>query len=76
MHVRWSAHFASVSPKRTTTHAHVHLQVFGEIMIDYDYVECSSSALQALCQFREQYPAHRRGEVERAIQRCIEYVGR
>ncbi len=45
-------------------------------MIDYDYVECSSSALQALCQFREQYPAHRRGEVERAIQRCIEYVGR
>jgi hypothetical protein len=38
-------------------------KVFGEIMIDYDYVECTSSALQALCLFREMFPEHRTTEV-------------
>ena len=44
-------------------------EVFGEIMIDYDYVECSSSALQALCLFRHNFPHHRSVEVNRAIER-------
>ena len=47
-------------------------EVFGEIMIDYDYVECSSSALQALCLFRDMYPHHRPVEVGRAIKTAVE----
>jgi len=31
-------------------------QVFGDIMIDYSYVECSSAATQALCEFAHHYP--------------------
>eukprot|EP00050_Salpingoeca_kvevrii_P016478 m.55791 g.55791 ORF g.55791 m.55791 type:complete len:728 (-) comp6961_c0_seq1:3499-5682(-) len=49
-------------------------EVFGEIMIDYDYVECSSSALQALCLFRELYPDHRRAEIDRAIDRATNFM--
>jgi squalene/oxidosqualene cyclase-like protein len=39
-------------------------EVFGDIMVDYTYVELTSSAIQALMSFREQYPNHRREEVE------------
>ena len=35
-------------------------------MIDYDYVECTSSALQALCLFQDMYPDHRAAEVNSA----------
>eukprot|EP00042_Codosiga_hollandica_P050355 m.599774 g.599774 ORF g.599774 m.599774 type:complete len:367 (+) comp58079_c0_seq29:1152-2252(+) len=49
-------------------------EVFGEIMIDYDYVECSSSALQALCVFREMYPQHRTREVNAAIDNAAQYI--
>jgi squalene/oxidosqualene cyclase-like protein len=31
-------------------------QVFGEIMIDYSYVECSSATIQALKEFASKYP--------------------
>jgi squalene/oxidosqualene cyclase-like protein len=31
-------------------------QVFGDIMVDYSYVECSSAAVQALCEYAHRYP--------------------
>jgi len=31
-------------------------QVFGDIMIDYSYVECTSSCTQALCEFASHFP--------------------
>jgi len=31
-------------------------QVFGDIMIDYSYVECSSASVQALCEFAKRFP--------------------
>ncbi|GBG31330.1 Cycloartenol synthase [Hondaea fermentalgiana] len=31
-------------------------QVFGNIMIDYSYVECSSASVQALCEFYKHFP--------------------
>ena len=49
-------------------------EVFGEIMIDYDDVECTSSALQALCLFREMYPGHRRSEVDAAIKAATKFM--
>jgi squalene/oxidosqualene cyclase-like protein len=44
-------------------------EVFGDIMIDYSYVECSSSSIGALRVFSEHFPNHRRREIDRAIQR-------
>ena len=42
-------------------------EVFGDIMIDYSYVECSSACITALTQFSEQFPLHRSSEIQNAI---------
>uniref|UniRef100_A0A8C3CU28 Terpene cyclase/mutase family member n=1 Tax=Cairina moschata TaxID=8855 RepID=A0A8C3CU28_CAIMO len=38
-------------------------EVFGDIMIDYTYVECTSAVMQALRHFQEAYPEHRAPEI-------------
>lgn len=48
--------------------------VFKDIMIDYDHVECSSSSIQALAMFREQFPKYRTNEVNYSIQRGIDFI--
>lgn len=42
-------------------------EVFGDIMIDYSYVECSSACITALKAFRKVFPNHRSNEVNTAI---------
>lgn len=49
-------------------------EVFGDIMIDYSYVECSMASLSALYAFRAAYPRHRRAEVDRAIRRGRSFI--
>eukprot|EP00928_Gymnodinium_smaydae_P054049 TRINITY_DN37892_c0_g1_i1.p1 TRINITY_DN37892_c0_g1~~TRINITY_DN37892_c0_g1_i1.p1 ORF type:complete len:834 (-),score=165.87 TRINITY_DN37892_c0_g1_i1:132-2582(-) len=48
--------------------------VFGNIMIDYSYVECSSSAMQALVQFRAQFPDHRSREIAASVERGARFI--
>jgi squalene/oxidosqualene cyclase-like protein len=48
--------------------------VFGRIMIDYPYVECTADTLQALVQFRAKDPSYRAGEITRAIERGRDYL--
>lgn len=43
-------------------------EVFGDIMIDYSYVECTSACVTALKKFSAEYPNHRTTEVLNAIQ--------
>jgi squalene/oxidosqualene cyclase-like protein len=43
-------------------------EVFGDIMIDYSYVECTSACVTALKKFSEVYPTHRAAEILNAIQ--------
>ena len=43
-------------------------EVFGDIMIDYSYVECTSACVTALKKFSEAYPTHRAAEILNAIQ--------
>ena len=43
-------------------------EVFGDIMIDYSYAECSMASLTALYAFHEIYPDHRTIEILHAIQ--------
>lgn len=44
-------------------------EVFGDIMIDYSYVECSMATLTALYEFHERYPEHRATEILHAIEK-------
>jgi len=44
-------------------------EAFGDIMIDYSYVECSSASMTALIDFRKQFPDHRAKEIALSIQR-------
>ncbi len=44
-------------------------EVFGDIMLDYSYAECTSACLQGLTTFRKEYDDYRTEEIERAIKR-------
>ncbi|XP_062109486.1 cycloartenol synthase-like [Humulus lupulus] len=45
-------------------------ETFGDIVIDYPYVECTSAAIQALTSFRKLYPGHRQKEIEHCIKKA------
>ncbi|PKI32995.1 hypothetical protein CRG98_046610 [Punica granatum] len=49
-------------------------EIFGNIMIDYPYAECTSAAIQALVSFVKQYPTHRREEVDLCIAKAISFI--
>ena len=49
-------------------------EVFGDIMIDYSYVECSMASLSALYAFHHAYPRHRAREVRMAIRRGRSFI--
>lgn len=49
-------------------------EIFGEIMIDYSYVECSSASIQGLCKFLQAEPNYKRNEIENAIKRGIDFI--
>ncbi|KAI0566831.1 cycloartenol synthase [Gracilaria domingensis] len=50
-------------------------EVFGDIMIDYSYVECSASAMKGLGEFRKVYPDHPlRARIDKSIERGIKFI--
>ncbi|KAL1318852.1 hypothetical protein HN51_071133 [Arachis hypogaea] len=49
-------------------------ETFGDIVIDYCYVECTSASLQALASFRKLYPMHRPEEISRCIKKATAYI--
>uniref|UniRef100_A0A674J2J1 Lanosterol synthase n=1 Tax=Terrapene triunguis TaxID=2587831 RepID=A0A674J2J1_9SAUR len=51
-------------------------EVFGDIMIDYCYVECTSAVVQALKHFHEAFPEHRAREVRETLRKGLEYCRR
>ncbi|RYH23339.1 hypothetical protein EON65_17955 [archaeon] len=44
-------------------------EVFGDIMIDYSYVECSSASLTAMRDFMQQHPDYRADEIKMSLTR-------
>ncbi|XP_010731449.3 lanosterol synthase isoform X1 [Larimichthys crocea] len=48
-------------------------EVFGDIMIDYTYVECTSAVMQALKHFQKAYPEHRSEEISSTLREGLEY---
>ncbi|MFS7973105.1 putative cycloartenol synthase [Helianthus anomalus] len=49
-------------------------ETFGDIVIDYPYVECTSAAIQALVAFKKLYPGHRKEEVQRCINKAAAFI--
>lgn len=50
-------------------------EVFGDIMIDYSYVECTSSAVKGLGLFRAEFPDHtHRKVIDSSIDKGIKYI--
>ncbi|XP_064402287.1 lanosterol synthase-like isoform X2 [Halichondria panicea] len=49
-------------------------EVFGDIMVDYTYVECTSAVVQALKHFSDQFPTHRTQEIDLCLRRGLRYV--
>lgn len=49
-------------------------EVFGDIMIDYSYVECSMASLTSLADFQEKFPHHRTKEIAFAIRRGGDFM--
>ncbi|XP_057968979.1 cycloartenol synthase-like isoform X3 [Malania oleifera] len=51
-------------------------ETFGDIVIDYPYVECTSAAIQALTSFKKLHPQHRGEEIENCIAKAAEFIKR
>ncbi|KAI6125392.1 terpenoid cyclases/protein prenyltransferase alpha-alpha toroid [Pisolithus croceorrhizus] len=49
-------------------------EVFGDIMIEFCYPECTTSVITALSIFRKHHPNYRSAEIDRTIRRAIEYL--
>ncbi|KAK8153947.1 lanosterol synthase [Phyllosticta citrichinensis] len=51
-------------------------EVFGRIMVEYDYPECTTAVVTALCAFRKKFPKYRRAEIDAFIERALGYIRR
>ncbi|KAJ3699987.1 hypothetical protein LUZ61_003692 [Rhynchospora tenuis] len=49
-------------------------ETFGDIVIDYPYVECTSAAIQALTEFRKLYPSHRTKDIDSCISKAVNFI--
>jgi len=49
-------------------------EFFEDIVIEHEYVECTSSAIQALVLFRKLYPGHRKKEIADFISNSVKYL--
>lgn len=49
-------------------------EIFGEIMIEHSYVECSSATMQGLAKFRKEFPEYRSADIEAAMRRGEKFI--
>ncbi|KAF8661357.1 hypothetical protein AX16_001452 [Volvariella volvacea WC 439] len=49
-------------------------EVFGDIMTEYCYPECTTSVITALCIFRKHNPDYRKAHIERTLRKAIDYL--
>ncbi|PSS20732.1 Lupeol synthase [Actinidia chinensis var. chinensis] len=49
-------------------------EFFEDVVIEREYVECTSSAIQGLVLFKRLHPGHRIKEIDRCIERAINYI--
>jgi lanosterol synthase len=49
-------------------------EVFGDIMIEYCYPECTTSVITCLAIFRRRFPGYRASDISRTIKNAIKYL--
>ena len=49
-------------------------EVFGKIMIDYSWIECTSACITALVAFAQEYPEYKPKEIEQSLDRGIQFI--
>ncbi|KAI5670913.1 hypothetical protein M9H77_11277 [Catharanthus roseus] len=49
-------------------------EIFVNVIADYEYVECTSSIVQALVLFNRSYPAYRGKEIGTALNKAIQFI--
>ena len=49
-------------------------QVFGKIMVEYSYPECTTAVLLALSTVKKYYPSHRKDEIDFVIAKAISFI--
>lgn len=48
--------------------------IFGNIMIEYNYVECTSAVMQGLLKFNKTYSGYRANEIKKAIEKGLQFI--
>ncbi|XP_059634519.1 cycloartenol synthase 2-like [Cornus florida] len=68
--------FASYEPTRSYAWLEIinPAELFGDVMIDYQYVECTSAVIQGLKLFMKLHPEHRRKEIEACIAKALDFI--
>ncbi|XP_062115432.1 cycloartenol synthase-like [Humulus lupulus] len=49
-------------------------EIFEDIMIEHQYVECTASVIKGLKSFTEKYKEHRKKEIEECIEKAAEFI--
>ncbi|KAL9100184.1 MAG: hypothetical protein Q9163_004405, partial [Psora crenata] len=68
--------FASYEPRRGSEYLEYlnAAEVFGRIMVEYDYPECSTAVVTALRLFTKHYPTYRKDDIDSAVAGAIKYI--
>lgn len=49
-------------------------EIFGDIAIDYQYVECTSAAIQGLKVFMKYYPSYKMKEIKACVEKALNFI--
>lgn len=71
-----SGGFASYEPTRGSEYLEYlnAAEVFGRIMVEYDYPECSTAVVTALRLFSSHYPHYRNADISKALDGAVKYI--
>ena len=71
-----SGGFASYEPTRGSEYLEYlnAAEVFGRIMVEYDYPECSTAVVTALRLFSRYYPSYRKNDISKALNGALKYI--
>lgn len=71
-----SGGFASYEPRRGSEYMEYlnAAEVFGRIMVEYDYPECSTAVVTALRLFSSHHPTYRSEEITHALAGALKYI--
>ncbi|KAI1982254.1 hypothetical protein LOZ53_001170 [Ophidiomyces ophidiicola] len=73
-----SGGFPDYEPKRASAYIEClnAAEVFGGIMIGYDYPECTTASVTALSYFSRFYPDYRTADIKRVRDKAVDYIRR